>query len=153
MNNPNQQPSSFIVLQIIHGGLCLSPLLFLIVTSSINKNQAHSDIRPNDVPLIYAALIAALVSPVAGNYIFRKKLLEIDANSAVAEKFKAYLTICIIRYALLEAAALFNIVTAFLTGNLIASVASVILLLYMVMIRPVKTKVINELNISYPDTL
>lgn len=153
MTNTTQQHQPFKTLQIIHGALIMGMVLFLVLTSSINENQAHTTIEPNDIPFLYIALIAAIAAPIVSNFIFRKKIFEINNRASLTTKFKRYVSACIVRYALVEGTTLLSIVVSYITGNILASVIAVALIIYMIMIRPIKRKVITDLNITDPETM
>lgn len=153
MNNNNQQPASFKVLQIIHAALCTGSILFLVVASTITPAPAHTAINAGDVPLVYVAIALAATMALVSGFLYHKKLAEINFSAPVNIRFTQYISASIIRYAPLEAAALFNIVVWLLTGNLIAAIVAGAVILYLISSRPVKSKVIRDLKIYYPETL
>jgi hypothetical protein len=64
-----------------------------------------------------------------------------------------YQSACIVRYAMIEGAALFNVVVWFLTGNSTTAFVAAALIGLMIAVRPVKSKIVTLLQVSYPDTL
>jgi hypothetical protein len=153
MENTNQNTQPFLTLQIIHGALCLGVTLFLAVTLLLNGSKGHSDIQPNDSPLLYVAVLMAVIFPFISNLLYQKTFGGIDLSAPLSKKFPQYISACIMRYALIEGAALFNVVVWFLTHNFICAVVAAALVLYLISIRPVKNKVASLLQVSYPETL
>jgi DMSO reductase anchor subunit len=149
---PQPKGNLFTTLQIIHGALCLGPTLFAVVSYSITPNT-HSDIRPNDSVLLYVAAFMALSMVFVSNFLFNKQLAVIDFTAPVKQRLLQYQTACIVRYALLEGAALFNVVVFLLTGNYISLAIGAAMIVFMVTIRPTRPVVTEALKISYPDTL
>jgi hypothetical protein len=93
----------------------------------------------------------ALSSFIASNFIFKQLLNNIAQKNTLREKLMAYQSALIVRYALLEGASLFGIVCYLLTGNLLFLLISGGLVLYFVTIRPTKSSIQNDLNLSYED--
>ncbi|EHQ27272.1 hypothetical protein [Mucilaginibacter paludis] len=152
MNN-NQQPPSFKVIRIIHIALCTGSTLFLVVASSIKPGPVHTAIEPGDIPLLYVAVALAAMMAFVSGFLYHKKLAEINFSAPVSNRLTQYMSACIMRYAPLEGAALFNTAVWLLTGNLIAAMVAVAVILYLISARPVKSKIISDLKITYPDTL
>jgi hypothetical protein len=150
-NQPQNQ--SFKVLQIIHGAFCVSVTLFLVITFVLNTNHPHFNIEPKDVPLLYIGVIFAAGIPLLSVSLYQRQMSTIDYAAPVKQKLAQYTTASILRFAPIEGAALFNVVIWFITGNLVSAVAAVVLILYMISLRPVKSKVTSLLQISYPETL
>lgn len=153
MNNSNQNTQPFKTLQIIHAALCAGLIMFLAVTLFLNGGKWHTDITAHDVPLFYVAITFVVGMPFLSNLMYQKKLALVDLKAPANTKVVQYTTACIIRYALIEGAALFNVVAWFVTGNLILAIVAGALILFMIALRPVKSKVMTILQISYPDTL
>jgi hypothetical protein len=153
MNNKNASP--FKVLQIIHGALCLGPTLFLAVTTFLNSQHAGSrnGVTPNSNILIYIAVIFAAMLTLMSNFLYHKIVQTIDLSLPLNQKFMKYQSACIVRYAMIEGAALFNVVVWFLTGNSTTAFVAAALIGLMIAVRPVKSKIVTLLQVSYPDTL
>ncbi len=146
--------ATFKSLQIITMAMCGGAALFLSVTFFLNRNRLvlmpQND--PNSI-IIYIAVGFALLSVILGSLLFNMLLHKIDTNALAKEKFPKYVSAYIVRYALMEGAALFNAVAFLLSGCLISAGAAFLLIIFMLSIRPRRTKTIEELKIYYPDNL
>jgi len=149
---PQDRNPQFITLQIIHAALCLGPTLFMLVGFSITPNK-HSDIQPADSPLLYIAAITAIGMVFISNFLFNKQVAQIDFMAPVQQRFLQYQTACIVRYAPLEGAALFNVVVFILSGSYISLAFGAIVIAFMILNRPTRPGVTEALKISFPDTL
>ncbi|MFD1256782.1 hypothetical protein ACFQ3S_08230 [Mucilaginibacter terrae] len=151
-----QQPanSTFKALQMITLALCSGVILFLLVAIFINQHKLV--LMPANDPntiIIYIAIALSIVSVISSNILFNILLKKIDTNTSVKEKFTKYVAAYITRYALLEGAALFNVVALLLSGCLISAGVALMLIIFMLSIRPQRSKTIEDLKIYYPDTL
>lgn len=153
MDNTTPTAQPFKTLQILHLAMCMAVILFLATTLIKNNGKGHTDIRPHDTVMLCVAIAFAIVLPLLSQMMYQKKLAEIDMAAPLNTRIAQFTTACLIRYAVLEAAGLFNVVVWYVTGNLILAITGGAIIVLMIALRPVKNKVINTLQISYPDTL
>jgi membrane-associated HD superfamily phosphohydrolase len=144
--------AAFKALQIIHGALCTGITLFILLSFFKAQNK-HADIQPGDSPLLYIAIAIALALVFFSHFIFYKHLVQIDFSTPLKDRLMQYQTACIKRFALLEGAAIINVVSFLLSGSYISLIIAVTILLHMVAKRPTKPNVIAALQINYPETL
>jgi hypothetical protein len=145
---------TFKILQIITMALCGGVIVFLLLALFINQDKLvlmpFND--PNSI-IIYIAIVLALLCVVLSTVLFNILVKKIDTNTAVKEKLLKYITAYITRYALIEGAALFNVVAFLLSSCLISASVALALIILMLRIRPKRTKTTEDLKIYYPDTL
>lgn len=153
MNTIEPTTSRFKTLQIVHGALCTGVILFLIITTFLRQGKGHIAVEASDSPLLFVAVVLAVVAPFLSKYLYQKQLNAIDLTSPLDKRFPQYISACIIRYAVMDAAALFNVVIWYLTGSLIAAIVAGALILLLIALRPRKALVTHILQINYPETL
>lgn len=107
----------------------------------------------NQAMLMYVAIAMAVSLPFAGSFLFNKRVGGINMAQPLSRRLTQYITASIIRFALIEGAGLFNIVVALLSGNMIPKLVSVMLILFLIVLRPIKTEVAETLQVTYPETL
>jgi len=149
---PNQNFKNFSkTITIIHAALTLGQVMFGVVAflqigkSGINMNTDDS--------FLFVAPLLAISCFIAGNLVFKQQLNNIAKKDTLKEKLMSYQAALITRYALLEGPSLFGIVCYMLTGNFLFLLISGLIVLYFITIRPTKTKIDNDLNLSYQDQI
>jgi hypothetical protein len=86
---------------------------------------------------------------LGGNFLFRKKLEQINSDSkSLSEKFNDYRSACITRWALSEFATLFCIILFFVSGINVLLIVTVALILLFFTTRPSLEKTASDLNVS-----
>lgn len=148
MNN-----SKLKTMQIIHLAFCMGIALFLSVTLLISKDQLIFNANPattSPFNPIFPVIGLAMLS--LGLFGFKKAISAMDPSIDVDFKITRYQTAFIIKMAFLEGSALLNIVVFFITHNLFFLIFALISLVTLIMSRPTKEKVIESLNLQYPDT-
>jgi hypothetical protein len=154
MSNPNRKPVNFKSLHIVHAALCAGVILFLITAVFINQ-QALIMVPANDNNsiIIYIAIVMAVVSTILGYILFNIVVSKIDTSVPVNQKLPKYLSACIVRYALIEGGALFNVAVFLITGCLINAGIAAILALLMISLRPQRQQFITDLKVNYPESI
>ena len=139
-------------LQIIVFAFCIGPVILTIVAFFINHPEIHFNMVNIEEPLLLIAPIIALISSIGSRIIFNSIINSIKNNFEllIADKFLKYQTALIVRVALLEGAALFNIVVFLITGNTFTLYFALLCILGIWFRRPTKEKVSEDLNL--PDT-
>lgn len=154
INNQNREvsPKTFLkTIGIIHLALVVGQVLFGVVVFT----QSHAislNLKDTHDPFLLVVPIMAIGSFTASIIVF-KQLLNAAANKAtLTAKITAYQSALIVRFALLEGASLFGIVTFLLRGNLLFIGISGLIVLYFLILRPTKDKTQTDLNLSYEET-
>lgn len=76
----------------------------------------------------------------------------INSNS-LREKLVLYQQTSIVRYAILDAATIFSTIAFMLSSNVFYLVISLLLLLYLIKLRPTKGKLAEDLALNKEETL
>jgi hypothetical protein len=155
MVNPNQQqtPQSYLrTITIIHLALVAGQILFAVVVLNITREKGI-DLHSTNDPFFFAALILAVAAMVGSVFIFQKLVADAVTKFTLKEKLMTYQSALIVRFALLQGASMFAIVVNMLTGNLFYLIISCVLILSLIIIRPTKNKIENDLNLSYEDKI
>ncbi|GGI29034.1 hypothetical protein [Pedobacter mendelii] len=140
-------------LQIIHFALCGGVFLFALVTIFLNREMMFFDANPATTAAFNPIFpVVGLVTLSAGIFFFKNVISKIDTSDDVDSKISQYQTAFIISAAMLEGAALFNIVGLFLTHNTFFLLFAAVNFIFLVLKRPTKDKLISALQLQYPDT-
>jgi len=151
---PTGRKVDFKTLQIITWALSAGVALFLTVTSWLHQNETFWYPIPDDhKPLVYIGVVFAGLVITSSTVLFKYQINAIDTNQASGQKLSRYITACITRYALLEGAALFNVVIFFISGSLINASAAVLIIILMVIYQPKRAQVMANLNVHHLDNL
>ncbi len=141
-------------MQIVHLALMIGVALFMVISFVNNANSlALLPVDETHLTLVYVACGMAVVSAIIGSALFNNLLGKIDTSSPLSQKLPQYFSANITRWALLEGAALFNVVAFLLSGSLLNVGVAILLLVLMGSLRPSRQRVTDELKISYPDVL
>jgi hypothetical protein len=96
-----------------------------------------------------AVLFMAAVCLSIANYQYKKRMVAAhDLQLTLMEKLNIYRAVLIRYLALCEAAGLFAIIIYFLTGNKPLIIAIAMMLVAMIMKRPEKSRIFNDLQLS-----
>lgn len=87
---------------------------------------------------------------VASTFMYKQKIL-IAQQSPFPAKLLLYQNAIIIRYAPLEAASLFNIISYFITSNFLFLIIAIVMILYFIFMRPTADKAAEELILTYEE--
>jgi|TARA_R110002049_G_scaffold329_11_gene1858 membrane protein insertase Oxa1/YidC/SpoIIIJ len=134
-------------LSIIHAALTIGVLLFTIVLF-IMGNDLILGFTSDESIFIYIVPIVAMISYFGSQYLFNKQLANVVNRNTFKEKLMLYQQACIIRFAFLEGAAFLSSVSFMLTNNVFYLVISLLLILYLIKLRPTKKKVMGDLSFS-----
>jgi hypothetical protein len=100
------------------------------------------------LPIVAAVAFICLVSAFVN---YKRMLAGISPALSLAERSNSYRAALVRFAALCEGAALFSVISLFLTGNFWFVVITVIMLLSMFSKRPTKQRFINELQLNWQE--
>ena len=155
MINQNRplEPQNFLrVITIIHLALILGVTLFGIVTFSLNIGRNTLIFNGSD-PFTLVSLFLAIGGIVIGTIVFKKQLANAQSRTTLGEKLGLYQSALIQRFAFVEGAAMFAVVSYDLTANLYFLIIAGLLVVYFITIRPTKDKAETDLNLDYEDKI
>ena len=128
-------------LQIIHLAITLGVAVayFFILSKDAIANFKIPTIDSDSIIFVLIPVIAIVLS----NFMFKNMISKIDSNLSDEAKINAFQTSSIIRWAILEGAAL---VLLFLKPDFF--IFGIIIIIYLLTIRPTEDKVNNDLNLT-----
>src|SRR5476651_157533 len=133
---------SYKTLQTVHWVFASALAVFIIIIVAFNKHDGANILNRNDISLLYVALAATILFPIISNYLFYKRVEEIDLDEPVRFRFKNYLTASVIRYLWITGAGILDIMVWFFTATMLIAAFIGFLFLVFILIRPIKFKVI-----------
>jgi len=140
-------------LQLIHTAFSIAILLFALVSFTLAKDQIHFSMLVDEkAPFFPLFPIMGIVLTALGFFIFNRQVASVDHTATADEKIMRYQTAFLIRCALIEAGALMNTVAFLLVGNTVFLIIVAFCFLAFIMIRPNKQRMIDALNLQFPDT-
>ena len=127
----------------------MGQVLFAAVAFFINENRSFNLLDTNN-KLFYIIPLLALGSYVASNFLFKQNINTIaNNNNSLKEKLNGYQVALIIKLAIIEGPVLFGIVAFLIGGNLYFLFISGLLIIYFLMQKPSKEKIIETLKLNY----
>ncbi len=150
MTNTNQpySPKGIIkTMTILHYAYCIAIIVFGTVTLFITENTNINFADTEDL-FFYLVPAAAIAAPIFGNFIFKSLLKGIHQKTTLKEKLISYQSARLIRIAFLEAPALLGIVIFMITSNQFYLVISVVLLAYLILLRPTLSTIKEDLDLN-----
>lgn len=146
-NNVPTTPNNFMrTLQIIHMAM-ISGVLFFGVFSFINKKDTMVFYNEGDV-LLYVYPALAIGAVFLGQFLFKNQISSLKAKEDLKEKLGGYQTASIIKFALIEGAAFFGLVQFFTSGSMAYLAITGLLVVYLLLQKPTKTKVASDLDLK-----
>ena len=146
-----QTPQSYLkLISIIHIAMFIGQLLFSLAVLSITPQKG---IDVTNTVFLFVVPAVAIGCFALSAFLFKTNLNIAVNKVTLKEKLMLYQSALITRFAPLEGASLFGIVTYMQTGNLLFIIISGLLALYFLSLRPTKDKIENDLNLSYEDKM
>ncbi|TKC04897.1 hypothetical protein [Pedobacter frigoris] len=140
-------------MQIMHIAFCIAVFNFALVAFFLVKDSIHLNLRlEQPTPLFPIFPIIAVLAVFIGSFLFKKQLNGVTDIPSADDKIAKYQTAFLIRSAILEGAALMNTVAFLMTSNSVFLLAAAFPFLFLLISRPAKQQIIDELNLTYPDT-
>lgn len=146
--NNELDAKSYKTLQTVHWIFASAIAVFIIVIVAFNKHVGANILNRNDNSLLYVALAATVLFPIISNYLFYKRVEEIDLDEPVRFRFKNYLTASVIRYLWITGAGMLDVMVWFFTATMMIAAFVGFLFLVFILIRPIKFKVIRTLRLK-----
>lgn len=128
-------------LALLAGMVMLTVILFLFAEEREVEDQFLQT-------LIMVLAIISIASLFGGLYIFRKIISGIDKKLQLAEKLHKYRGASIVKWAMLEAPVLLSAICYFITNQTGFLITSVGLILFFMLHRPAKARIVNDLVLS-----
>ena len=148
MDNNELDIKAYKNLQTIHWVFCAVMASFIVIIFAFNKLVGYNVITKNDNSLLYVAFLATSIFPIISNYVFYKRLEAIDLDEPVKFRFQNFLNANVIRYLWISGAGVLNLMVWFFTATLLLAIFNGFLLLVLIIIRPIKFKVIRTLRLK-----
>jgi len=134
-------------ISILYLALLLGPIIFGIV-AYMQTGKTVFDYKNTNDPFMIFVPTMAIVGFIASNLIFNQQLYYNTHEKPLKKRIIDYQTALVIRYASLEAPALFGVGAYLITGNLLFMLISALVVLYFLFVRPTRSKLINDLELT-----
>src|SRR5687767_7387009 len=133
------------------GGL----LIFSIIVFTLNYLVGHGLVDPSMVRIFFiAVLVIATMSIFMAPRLYKKQITDaLSPGLSLMDKLNIYRSALILYLALCEGAGLFAVIVYFLTGYKLLLIVIAIVALAMLLKRPEKSKIFNELQLSSAEQL
>lgn len=144
------QPRNFLkTLSFLHLALCIGLAAFAFF--AFWKNGSFKALLDYGNVLIYIVPILGAIGYFLSQYIYDNLVRKIDADKPLTTKLGRFMTASIIKYALLEGAAFLAFLSYLFSGNAMFFVIGLFLLVYLYFQRPTKTKVMDEIPLTFEE--
>lgn len=141
-------PAGFLkIMSFLHLGIAATPIVLGILFYTQSKGAQLNFDNSGDMFIAIVPVIA-IGSIFIGDFIFRKTLGSLPKNTSLRDKLAKFQTTSMIKYALLEGAALFAIVIFSNTQNLTYLIIGAFLIFYLLLQRPTKDKIERILELK-----
>lgn len=150
--NPQVKNSQdyFTTLNLIYFSLVAGLIIFMAITVILNSRQEPTDFQAIGV-FIYLVPVICIMAILASIYIPKYKLPEIDSKENLKEKLFYYQGLLIMKWAFLEGGALFALVSFLLTGYFMLGGFALLLILYLILQKPSRYKLLQDINLNDED--
>ncbi len=137
----------FTILNLIYFSLVAGLIIFAALIVFLNYSQELTEFQPVGI-FIYLVPIMSFLAILASIYIQKYKLPEIDSKKDLKEKLFYYQGLQIMKWAFLEGGALFALVSFMLTGYFMLGGFALLLILYLILQKPSRYKLLQEINLD-----
>ncbi|GAB4407908.1 MAG: hypothetical protein OHK0039_10680 [Bacteroidia bacterium] len=142
-------PTSFFAQQrVLHMAICSGAAVFLLVVAFVQRelnNAAGGALAEVFLPLSIGLGVAAVVG---GNYLFQRGTAGLHAGQPLAKRLQRLRNLSLIRLAMTEAPTLIACVGYLFSGTLYLLIVAVVLLAWMLMLRPTRDLLVNTLRLQ-----
>ncbi|RYU91569.1 hypothetical protein EWM62_06410 [Mucilaginibacter terrigena] len=135
----------------IHLALLAGQCLFAGVVLFLGKQSAAGP--ANDNQFIIIAAVLCVVAFAVGNLVYKQVIAAAVNKQTLTEKMAGYMSALIVKFALIEGASLFSIVSFLLTGNYFFLGIAAVMVVYFFTLRPNLDKAAEELGLTYEEKL
>ncbi|WP_293296459.1 hypothetical protein [Allomuricauda sp.] len=150
-NDTRFSPAGFIkIMSLLHLGICATPIV-LGTLFYFNTENAIFDISSTDDFFLALVPLGAIGSIFFGDLVFKKMTRNLPDSIDLRTKLARFQTASIIKYALLEGAAILGIVVFIHTQNLIYLIIGALVVFYLALLHPTKQKIENSLSLTGED--
>ena len=98
--------------------------------------------------LFYIVPIVCMIAYFGTNYFFNQELKNMVQHKSLKKKLLQYQKACILRFAILEGAVFLSSTSFMITNNIFYLVISILLILYLIKLKPTKKTLVRDLNFS-----
>lgn len=137
------------ILKIIHIALVLGLVIFGIVAYFSGEGSVTQFTMEGDF-YIYLVPSIAILAYFGSKLVFKQELSKIDKSATLAQKFAKYQAASILKFALIEGAALLALVAFMSTRYSLYFTIALCLVAYLAFQNPTKNKLITDLQLK-PD--
>ena len=140
------------LLSVTHSVVTAGALLFILFIFITTNDLVLGFPTGNNV-FVYLVPVISMIAYFGSNYYFQKKLAYMINSNSLREKLVLYQQTSIVRYAILDAATFFSAIAFMFSSNVFYLVISLLLLLYLIKLRPTKGKLAEDLALNKEETL
>lgn len=149
-NTPNTVGEYFRQLQILFFAMLVGQILFALISYFVLKPELTADQDMANL-MLYLVPAMAIGAIIGSRLLFNQQIAAISSSTSLGEKLSQYRAASILRYALLEGAGLFALVSYLITGNIIFIGIALGVILFFLQFTPSINRVINELSLAGAD--
>ncbi|MEZ4971167.1 MAG: hypothetical protein R2814_16175 [Flavobacteriaceae bacterium] len=137
-------------LKFIHSAMLLGILSFTIFIYATGEGFLVDFSKDHNI-FVYLVPTLAMLSYFISNYVFGKQLKDLTKLNSLKSKWVLYLQACVVRFSFIEGAAILSTIVFRLDNHIFYLVISLLLILYLFKLRPTKTKIIMDMELSLED--
>ncbi|NRD19698.1 hypothetical protein HNV08_06530 [Winogradskyella eckloniae] len=134
-------------LSIVHFALCTGIILFGAM-AYFNTEKAVLNFSETEDIFFYLVPAFAIVLTIINHFLFQNNLKRVKAKTTLKDKLTHYYTIKIIQFALIDGPAIFGIAIFLITSNQYYIIISMLLLAYLILLRPTTNSIKDDLNLN-----
>ena len=151
--NPEINPDAFVrVTTIIYGALLAGQTIFAIMVYSMAIKPVMNLKPINDI-FFYLVPVFVVAMAFIGNVLYKTRIENARGAATFKEKMAGYQTALITRLAPFEGATLFAIVIFMQGWNLYYLAIAGLNIIYFLLLRPTRSKIEEDLNLSYEEKM
>ena len=149
INQPTSLKESFSQQTILYYALVAGVIMMGLVAFIINEVVGLNFDMGLPPELLYVGGGYVVFTFFISNYVFKQMMSKVDSTMNLGEKVEKYRSASIIKYAIVEGAALIIGIGYLVTGNYQYFILFGVAVGYFLFVRPTKQEMIDGLNLSY----
>lgn len=144
----------FSTLQLVHKMMLGGQVMFTVIMFVLVQQQFLSPVAKEQEKILQViVLVVTAATLIAGNKLFKKKLVDINSMSTTDAKTKLeqYRAATMLYWGITEVGSLVSGIAFLLTGNYAFLAVAALVMLYFGMLAPVKARVAEQLHFQTTD--
>lgn len=133
---------------VIYFAMLMGQIVFLSLVLFLKSSRGQIITNKFSSSFGMAVFFISFICVIAGRYLYKRLVLQAKSKDSIIAKLNAYQVSVIVNLALIEGAVLFSIVVFLLTSQIYFLLATIILIIIFLTLKPTRQRAMEDLKID-----